>query len=48
MSGPTIFRRSACRCSDHRLVLHEEERFRGLTVDRVLARLVEQIPVPVA
>lgn len=32
----------------HRLVLHEEERFRGLTVDRVLARLVEQIPVPVA
>lgn len=31
----------------HRLVLREEERFRGVAVDQVLARIVEQIAVPV-
>jgi MoxR-like ATPase len=31
----------------HRLVLHEEERFRGVALDQVLARIVGQIPVPV-
>jgi MoxR-like ATPase len=31
----------------HRLILREEERFRGITVDQVLDGIIARIPVPV-